>query len=118
MRILSRPQSACGYLFRIDHINPKARRGSDAPHNRALACEPCNGSKQDFVVGIDPQTGKVQRLFHPRKDVWDEHFRWSAKLLILEGITPKGRATVERLKMNAPIRVLARPGWVREGLLP
>jgi hypothetical protein len=112
------PQKIAGYNFRLDHINPRSQGGSDMPHNRALACEPCNRGKSDYVVSIDPHTGLVEHLFHPRRDVWEEHFRWDAAILTLEGITPKGRATVQRLKMNDPSRLKARPFWVKAGLLP
>lgn len=112
------PQAACGYLFHSDHIDPKSQGGPDDFHNRALACCSCNGSKHDFINGIDPGTGTAQPLFHPRTDRWEDHFRWSADMLVLEGITAKGRATVARLKMNDPIRLTARAVWVRTGYLP
>ena len=30
----------------------------------------------NYVSGIDPETGTVVPLFHPRQDSWDDHFRW------------------------------------------
>jgi hypothetical protein len=39
-------------------------------------------------------------LFHPRRQRWSRHFRWSADGLHLEGLTRVGRATVERLALN------------------
>jgi hypothetical protein len=45
-------------------------------------------------------------LFHPRRDRWSEHFAWND--LVLVGLTPIGRATVELLAMNAWQRVELR----------
>ncbi len=39
-------------------------------------------------------------LYHPRRDRWLDHFRWSENLLEIVGITAIGRVTVERLKLN------------------
>src|SRR5437773_418918 len=41
----------------------------------SLACRSCNLHKSDHVTGID-ETGKpAVRLFHPRQDDWEEHFK-------------------------------------------
>jgi hypothetical protein len=45
----------------------------------------------------------MTRLFDPRGDIWDEHFR--AVGAVIAGRTPKGRATARLLKMNAAIRL-------------
>jgi len=45
----------------------------------------------------DPQTGKSVLLYNPRKDFWEEHFRWSTNWQKLIGRTPTGRATVRAL---------------------
>jgi hypothetical protein len=50
----------------------------------------------------------VVRLFHPREDRWEEHFRVAAESGTIEGLTPIGRATVMRLGMNSAPR--SRPG--------
>ena len=46
----------------------------------------------------------MTRLYHPRNQVWDEHFSIQANMRI-EGITPEGRATVRVLQMNDTDRV-------------
>jgi len=102
-------QEVCGYTFHLEHIKPKSGGGSSAMGNLALACDPCNKAKSKYTVAIDPQTGRVERLFNPRRDVWMDHFSVSTNLLILEGISPIGRATVKHLKMNGPLRLRARP---------
>jgi len=47
---------------------------------------------------IDPETGAVTTLFHPRGDRWSDHFRYEGALLI--GKTPAGRATIETLAIT------------------
>ena len=50
------------------------------------------------TAGPDPADGTVVRYFHPREDVWEDHFRWSEdKPGELVGRTSTGRATVEAL---------------------
>ena len=59
--------------------------------------------------GIDPVTGGLTRLFHPRTDKWHAHFAWNgAEILPLTAI---GRATLRVLFMNDPEMI-----WVRSNL--
>jgi hypothetical protein len=37
------------------------------------------------------------------RDRWDEHFAWANDYLRIDGLTPVGRATVARLKLNRPV---------------
>jgi hypothetical protein len=62
--------------------------------------------KEPNIAGIDPETGAIIRLFHPRTDVWDEHFRWEQS--VLQGIAPIGRARAMVLAINEPTRVALR----------
>lgn len=61
----------------------------------------------------DNQTRTTARLFDPRRDNWDNHFRVDADQGLIAGITPVGRATVERLKMNSSTQRTARLQWIR-----
>ena len=45
-------------------------------------------------------------LFQPRREAWEEHFRLDGVLLV--GLSPTGRATVNFLMMNDPDPVLLR----------
>lgn len=66
-----------------------------------------------------PDDGQTVRLFNPRADLWAEHFRWSAaEWGILEGLTPIGRATIDRLRMNAPGLVNTRRLLAALGVAP
>jgi hypothetical protein len=70
------------------------------------------------MTGQDPHTGAEVGLFNPRKQLWEEHFRWADDGQTLVGMTPTGRATVVALDMNADLRAEARRLWFETGLLP
>jgi hypothetical protein len=46
------------------------------------------------------------RLFHPRNDRWEEHFRRREERI--EGISEIGRTAAELLQFNSPINLLQR----------
>jgi hypothetical protein len=74
----------------------------------------CNRHKGPNVAGIHPSDGTVVALFHPRRDRWDEHFRWDGATVV--GITPAGIVTVIVLAMNHPDFVAVREALIREGV--
>jgi HNH endonuclease len=86
--------------FSVEHIIPRVKKGSDYFYNLAYACLACNGHKYTHIEAIDPITGILSALYNPRIDTWTEHFCWSDDYTILTGLTPTGRATVERLHLN------------------
>lgn len=86
--------------FAVEHIIPISLNGSDELDNLALACSGCNGFKHKKIEGYDATTGDMATLFHPRKDLWINHFAWSDDYTHVLGITPIGRATVTTLQMN------------------
>ena len=92
------PQAAHVQSFHIDHILANQHIIDDGMENLALACFRCNGFKGTNVAGVDPLTRKLVRLFHPRLDRWDEHFRQEDGLIL--GTTAIGRITVHVLNMN------------------
>jgi hypothetical protein len=87
--------------FDVEHILPAVRGGETILENLALSCSNCNGHKYDKVEAIDPITQQAVPLFHPRQDVWSEHFAWTEAFTLIIGLTPMGRATVELLQMNS-----------------
>lgn len=86
--------------FSIEHIIPRSRGGTDHLDNLALACQGCNSRKYTDVDAIDPVSGKCVPLFHPRQHRWSDHFAWNDDFTLVIGLTPTGRATVERLQLN------------------
>ena len=106
--------------FPVDHVVPRTAGGSTDPGNLALTCPHCNAHKWCRVEGPDPETGTAARFFHPRQDVWTDHFAWSRTAAgELVGQTPCGRATVLGLRINdddmiALRRLLAELGLFAE----
>ena len=86
--------------FSVDHIVPRKKGGETKLHNLAYACLGCNGHKSSHTHVVDPATGDLAALFHPRQQKWPEHFTWSEDLTEILGITPTGRATVATLQLN------------------
>jgi hypothetical protein len=87
----------------IEHIRPRKHGGTDDKENLALACIDCNLRKGPNLTGIDPETGDVTVLFHPRQDSWAAHFEWSG--IHLHGRTAIGRTTVKVLELNSDDRL-------------
>jgi hypothetical protein len=86
--------------FHIDHIQPVIDGGPTQEENLALACVSCSLRKGALQLATDSITGQIARLFHPRLDEWNEHFRWEGEYLT--GLTPTGRITEETLALNRP----------------
>jgi 5-methylcytosine-specific restriction endonuclease McrA len=60
------PQEATPLIaFHVEHIVSRQHGGNDDPAGLALACDRCNAYKGPNI-GIDPETGAVTALFHPR----------------------------------------------------
>jgi len=95
------------FTFHIEHIVARQHRGAEDMTNLALACHLCNNKKGPNLSGIDPDTGELTRLFNPRTDAWNEHFRLEDSGFIV-GLTPIGRTTAYVLDMNASIRIQIR----------
>lgn len=111
-------QRVVGPLLEIDHIVPEAHGGSSEEENLFLACPMCNGHKSDKLSGVDPDTGEMVRLFHPRLDVWTDHFEWAEGGASILGKTPVGRATARSLQVNHPDMIAVRRLWVLAGWHP
>lgn len=93
-------QSLCPATFHVEHIVPQAQGGSDTPENLALSCGGCNGHKGTKTDALDPINRVRVPLFHPRRQLWQEHFEWSSDFTLMLGLTETGRATIEALRMN------------------
>ncbi len=90
----------CPDSFSVDHIIPRSKGGTDKLENLAFACLGCNGRKATAISEPDPSTGEDVRLYNPRLDRWEVHFAWAPDFSRLIGLTPIGRATIERLQLN------------------
>ena len=108
------PQSGSQVPFEIDHIIARKHRGGTTAGNLAIACVYCNAYKGPNIAGFDPKTGKLTRLFHPRRHQWSYHFQYEGGTLI--GRTAIGRTTIEVLQIDLPNLVALREVLMRAGL--
>lgn len=108
--VFNRAQGLCEYCkspanissqpFVIEHIIPKSKDGTSTEDNLALSCQGCNNYKYNKTEGTDNVTGETVELFNPRKQQWDDNFKWSDNTEEILGLTSSGRVTVEELKLN------------------
>jgi hypothetical protein len=95
---LSQDDSPLAHL-QVDHIIPRQHGGSDDLDNLALACIDCNLHKGPNLAGLDPDSGALTELFHPRRHKWADHFEWRGIYIV--GRTAIGRTTVRVLNLNS-----------------
>lgn len=108
--VIDRAKGCCEYCysqlyftnhsFSIEHIIPKSQGGESHLDNLALSCQSCNNHKYTKTEGIDPLSGRIAPLYHPRHHQWQAHFAWNDDCTLIIGLTPIGRATVEIVRLN------------------
>ncbi len=98
--------------FQVDHIIAQQHGGETAIENLAWSCLHCNKHKGPNIAGIDPVSGQLVPLFHPRQQRWERHFAWDG--LILLGRTRSARATIRVLAINHPDFVAFRAELMEE----
>jgi hypothetical protein len=114
--VRARSQERCEYCFipegfsfaphEIDHIIARKHSGETVSLNLALSCTLCNKLKGSDIASLDRQTDAVTRLYHPRRDRWQEHFQLEGAQFI--PLTDVGRVTVFLLQLNRPDRLSER----------
>lgn len=127
-QVIERAKRRCEYCkslmdfssqaFEIEHIIPIAEEGETELENLALACGGCNGHKYTKVEVLDPISQTQVSLYHPRQQVWQDHFCWGADYLEIVGLTAIGKATVEIIKLNRPGVINLRKLLLIVGLHP
>ncbi len=100
------PEIATFSLHEIDHIIAEKHGGLTEADNLALSCTLCNQYKGTDLTSIDPDTGEIVSLYHPRLDRWLEHFSFRDAEII--PLTSKGRVTVRLLQFNRSERIEER----------
>lgn len=102
--------------FHIDHIVPLKHRGTDDLDNLCLSCYQCNIYKGSNMAA-DPRTGQPVFLFNPRRQSWNDHFRFHSDGRLV-GLTPEGRTTIDVMWMNDESRVQYRQIAIKAGENP
>ncbi|GAB4227179.1 MAG: HNH endonuclease signature motif containing protein [Elainellaceae cyanobacterium] len=114
--VYDRAKGCCEYCFtpelasfashEVDHIIAEKHGGLTQEDNLALSCSLCNKHKGSDLASIDPQTGEITPLYHPRRDRWSDHFCLTeAEFTPLSSV---GRVTVRLLQLNRSDRVEER----------
>jgi len=110
------PQEFAASTHQVDHIVSEKHGGLTTLDNLALSCALCNRRKGSDVSSIDPESGEVVPLFHPRLQRWADHFGFDGPHIV--GLTEEGRATVQCLHLNSFERLLERAELIRAGRYP
>jgi hypothetical protein len=115
--VIARADSRCEYCrmpsddvilpHEPDHIIAVKHGGATIEDNLAVACFLCNRFKGTDLASLDPDTGLLTRLFHPRSDAWNEHFQIHDNGIIRPR-TNVGRTTARLLRFNLPESVATR----------
>lgn len=108
------PASAAFHSHEPDHIIPRQHGGLTDATNLAFACFRCNRYKGPNVGSFDPLTQTLFPFFHPRLQVWTQHFAFDSNAI--HPLTPEGRVTVQILRLNDAERLEEREALRRSGL--
>lgn len=106
---------ADGFIkFQIEHIISIKHGGASDSNNLAYACPICNSNKGSDLATI-LASGRIVRIFHPRKDNWRKHFEISKEGELLAK-TSIGAATIKLLELNDVNRIIERIDLIAVGL--
>lgn len=101
------------FSYQIDHIISIKHGGETNLENLAYSCSMCNQNKGSNLGTYLPDSKRLVRLFHPRKDTWKTHFNVNDGEII--GKTKIGLATVKVLDLNNVDRVILRQILIESG---
>ena len=92
----------------VDHVVSLKHGGLTREDNLAYACFLCNRSKGSDISSLVPGTGILIRFFHPRQDLWQDHFQLARDGITIVPLTKIGEATARILGFNLEDRLLER----------
>ena len=110
------PDDEPAFPHEPDHIIALKHGGPTVSDNLAYVCFECNRAKVSDIASLDPSSGVLTPLYHPRQQTWNEHFAFDG--VSIKGLTPIGRATAFLLRLNEPARIAIRENLMREGRYP
>ena len=108
------PETAVFAPHEVDHIISQKHGGATESENLALSCALCNKHKGSDLASLDPDTGQIVPLYHPRRERWSDHFQLHGGQFI--PLTSTGRATVRLLQLNSPNQVEERNLLIEVGI--
>jgi hypothetical protein len=110
------PENDTYAAHEVDHIYAEKHGGETQENNLCLSCWICNRLKGTDLCSLDPSTGEITSLFHPRHDQWAAHFRLDGAAIT--PLTPQGRVTVRLLQLNRQQRINERQLLIDLGEYP
>lgn len=106
--VIARANSRCEYChfhqddlflsFEVEHIISLKHGGGSELDNLALSCQHCNQHKGTDLTTFLQSYDDIVPLFHPRQQVWSEHFELKQGIILPKSRT--GEATVKLLSIN------------------
>jgi hypothetical protein len=78
----------------VDRVIALKHGGQTAADNLASCCTVCNRFKGSEIASIDPVTGELTSLFHPRLDGWEGHCEFVFDTGEIVGLSAEGRVPV------------------------
>ena len=99
----------------VDHIIAEKHGGPTELDNLALACAVCNRAKGTDIASLVPGTDRLVRLFNPRLDRWEHHFRVNMDSCAIEPLSDSAAATAQLLGLNQLERMLERRSLIQIG---
>lgn len=103
------------FSHEVDHIVGRQHGGETTADNLAYACMICNRFKGANISSVDA-AGGIMRLFNPRSERWEDHFRLTGA--VIQPLTGRGEATARLLRFNVAERVVERNVLQRLGRYP
>ena len=104
------------FTYQVDHIISLKHSGTNQIDNLAYTCSLCNQNKGSNIATIMLDSGRMVRLFNPRKDKWRTHFGLLNGQILAK--TRIGIATIHVLDLNNLDRVLLRKVLEEVGRYP
>ena len=99
-----------------DHIISRKHEGPTTLDNLAWSCACCNRNKGTDIATLLGEPPRLVRLFHPRTNLWREHFQLQAARI--ENVSEIGAATSKLLKLNEDVRIKERHSLEQIGRFP
>ena len=99
----------------VDHVISRKHGGLTA-ENLAYACLICNRPKGTDLGSILESGGPLTRFFDPRRDSWNDHFRYDGATIL--SLTEIGEVTARIFGFNDTERVLERATLIAVGRYP
>ncbi len=126
-QVAERAGSCCEYclysetfgraVFHVEHIIAVKHNGATDLDNLCLSCPVCNLNKGSDISSIDWDADQaIVRLYHPRRDVWQDNFRLEGNRI--RGTTAVGRVTVFLLQFNCTMQLERREELLKTGGYP